>query len=72
MPSWRSATADLEAVEVGHHHVEEDEIDALGRRSLESAASVCRRRHVEPVMAQSGFEHDAKVLFIVDEKDALT
>ena len=64
--------ADLEAVEVGEHHVEHDQIGLDGRHGRERVAPVGHRMDVEAEMAQGRLEHRAQVVFIVDKEQAFT
>ena len=62
--------AHLETVEVRKHHVEDDQIGSHGRSRIEGLPTVRGRVHLEADVAQRGFEHRAKVLFVVDEEQA--
>ena len=64
--------AHLEAVEVGQHHVEDDQVGAAPRHRVERVAAGRRRVHVEADVAQRGLEHRAQVLLVVDEEESFT
>ncbi len=63
--------ADREAVDLGHHHVEEDEVEHLAREELQGFGPARGRRHVEPLLFQDGPLEAQDVLVIVHDKDPL-
>src|SRR5690606_1019605 len=64
------ATADLEAVEVREHHVEQQDVgpEVLGR--VERLATRRRLHHVHLGVPQGGDEQVADVLLVVDDEDS--
>ena len=65
--------AHLEAVEVGHHHVEDDQVGRLRPPThVERVATRRRRVHVEALVAQRGLEHRPQVVLVVDEQEPFT
>ena len=70
-PVVAQAPGDLEAVEVGEHDVEHDQVGRpfLGR--LEGAAAVGGLLDVEPLIAQRGRDRVDDRRFVVDDQDAL-
>ena len=64
--------ADLEAVEVGEHHVEDDEVGLDGRGGRERVAPVRHGVDVEAEVAQGRLEHRTQVVLVVDEQKAFS
>ena len=62
--------AHLEAVEVGHHHVEHDEVEVALGEALERLDAVGRAHHLVAVLAQRVGEQREDRLLVVDEQDA--
>jgi hypothetical protein len=61
-------SADLEAVEVGHHHVEQDHVGSFACHGVECVAAVGRHGHREAVVPQGGGEHGSQVVLVVDDQ----
>ena len=66
------ATADLEAVEVGQHHVEDHEVGFDRTDRLEGLPPRLDGVHVEPRVAQGRLEHRAQVQLVVHQEQAFT
>ena len=66
----RAAAAGLEAVAVGKHHVEHDEVGPERRGLPERLGAVARDLHVEPFVPQGGGDEVGDVRFVVDDQDA--
>ena len=64
------ALADVEAVEVGQHHVEHDEVGLHDGHGVDGVAAVGHRVHVEAGVAERGLEHRTQVVLVVDEQEA--
>ena len=64
------APADLEAVELGHHHVEHDEVEGLLAEARERLAAVGRLHDLVAVLAQREGQQGLDRLLVVDEQDA--
>ena len=62
--------AHLEAVEVGEHHVEHDQVGPHRRDRVERLATVRGGVDLEADVPQRGVEHRAEVLLVVDEQQA--
>src|SRR3954447_21347429 len=62
--------ADLEPVELGHHHVEDDEVERALAEALERLAAVGRPDDVVAVLLQGEAEQRLDRLLVVDEEDA--
>ena len=63
------APADLEAVQLREHHVENDQVDALLREAVERLLAVVRRHDAEAVARERERQQLLKRLLVVDEKD---
>ena len=61
--------ADLEAVEVGQVHVEDDEVDVLGGDHVEGGGAVARLDRLEPGPPQVPGDEVAVGLQVVDDED---
>ena len=64
------ALAHVEAVEVGEHHVEHDEIRLHRRHGGDGLTAVGDGVDVEPGVAEGCLEHRAQVVLVVDEQQA--
>jgi hypothetical protein len=59
---------DRDAVDVGQHHVEDDEVGPKLLDEIESSAAVGRGRHREPFVAERGHDCVRYRRFIVDHQ----
>jgi len=64
------AGADLEAVHLRHHHVEQHDVDLLGRHAIERLAAGRRRAHIEIFRAQARFEQAHIGRYVIDDQHA--
>ena len=64
--------AHLEAVEVGQHHVEHDQVGPCSLDGVERVAPVAAGVHLEALVAERGLEHRAQVVLVVDEQEPFT
>ncbi len=65
------SSAHFEAIEVGHHDVEHDEVWAFALHGDECAASVGGLRDLEAVVRQRGAQHGAEVVFVIDDEEVV-
>ena len=65
------ATADLEPIHLGEHHVEHHEIDAARVHSRDRRGAVADGGDGEPLALERVLEHLADARFVVDDKDVL-
>src|SRR5919204_4739130 len=63
------ALADLEAVELGQHQVEHDEVDVLFREACERLLAVPRLQHAIPLALERIGEELLDGVLVVDEED---
>ena len=70
MWSARSRLSELEAVAVGKHHVEHDEVGPERRGLPDRLAAAARHGHVEPFVPQGGGHEVGDVRFVVHDQDA--
>ena len=64
------AAAHLEAVDVGQHHVEDDDVGPLGTGRGEGLTAVGGGSDLEPHVAEGGLEHGAEVLLVIHEEES--
>ena len=64
------APAHLEAVEVGEHHVEHDEVGLVVGDGSERLPAVRGQDDVEPEVTEGGVEQEADVVLVVGDEDA--
>jgi len=64
------ATSDLEAVEVGEHDVEHDEVRPPAGNGLQGASSRGGPFHLEAVVAQAHGHQLGDVLLVIDNEDS--
>ena len=62
--------ADLDPVELGHHHVEHDEVEALLGEAVERLAAVARGDDLVALLAERVRQQRLDRLLVVDEQDA--
>ena len=60
----------FEAVAVGQHHVEDEEIGPEGRRFPDRVAAGAGDRHLEPFVAQRRRDQVGDVRLVVDDQNA--
>jgi hypothetical protein len=63
------APADLQPVELGQHQVQNDEIDPLRSKALESLLTVARLQHPKTFALERVREELLNGVLVVDEKD---
>ena len=68
--SARSRLQQFEAVAVGQHHVEHEEVGPEGRRLPDRVAAGARDGHLEAFVAQRGRDEVGDVRLVVDDEDA--
>ena len=62
--------ARLEAVHAGHHHVEQNDVDALARQHVERLLAAIGGQHLEVLGLKPGFEQLHVGQNIIDDEDA--
>jgi len=63
------APADLEPVEVGQHHVEQDEVGFEGADGRRGPGARCGRGDVETEVTKGRAEQERDVLLVVDDEN---
>ena len=62
-------STDIEAVDLGNHEVEQDEIGLVGKHRLQPLASRARRAHLETLAGQVVLEDVLDVGLVFDDDD---
>jgi len=68
-PAHPHAAHDLEPVEVGKHHVEEDHVGIERLHLAKSGPAGGGHPHIEPEVAKGGVEEEGDVVLVVDDED---
>ena len=66
----RICAADVEAVHLGQHHVEHDEVEVVLAQAVERLAAVERRHDLVALLAQGIGQQLLNRVLVVDEQDA--
>ena len=64
------AAVDLEAVQVGQHDVEHDQVGVEGRGPLDRRPAIVRRLHLEALVAQHRRDELGDRVLVVDHEDS--
>ena len=69
MPRRRSSRSDVEAVHARQHHVEQDEIEPLGRGAFERALTVAAGLDRVAFARQAVGQGEDEARFVLDEQE---